>query len=71
MGNSTQSSIEQQQVTICGMCHNHCGIMVHVEDVEFRAEDGFRLRGWLLRGDPARPSCGTSHCPMGTRSIST
>jgi len=32
MGNSTQSSIEQQQVTICGMCHNHCGITVHVED---------------------------------------
>ncbi len=32
MGNSTQSSIKQQQVTICGMCHNHCGIKVHVEN---------------------------------------
>jgi len=32
MGKSMQSSIEQQQVTICGMCHNHCGIRVHVEN---------------------------------------
>ncbi len=32
MGNSKQSSNEHQQVTICGMCHNHCGIRVHVKN---------------------------------------
>ena len=33
MGSSTKLPTEQQFVTIpCGMCHNHCGINVHVEN---------------------------------------
>jgi len=42
MKNSTQSSSSQQQITICGMCHNHCGIKLQVDNGKIIGVEGWR-----------------------------